>query len=846
MNRQVETNVADHDSTTSSSSIRRRRKKKKSTAGLWIDNFLNRPMMAKEKKGKNSTRNRSTNAMGNIIPETPKVISTRTACVCAVCNVKSDRLMVCSGGSPPSPLLLVDEKRTRKRKRNQQQLGCGKAVHTYCVGRDDFPQRNQTSWMCTDCATSAGFTVKYPPFISPSIFPDYGCEVPTMTTSSEEREEDGSGSETEENMKTKSSTACNSCNIMEEEEEDFVSYCSPTTTSDFSAWNGYYPQSVDPNRPLIGYNVASSNKSNNSSSSSSRRRRRKKRKRSLEDTVICNVCKVSGEHLMTCRAKTVQGKGCGKSFHMYCLQREELPDEGKNWLCESCAKQYDFPLDKKCPSIGYEVPPESLLEADDDDDDSQSSIESTYDDDEATANDEEIDAWRNVRVGSHIDVYWKDDDVYYSARVEKQVRNGCFRLKYDIDGEQEVLDLRKEKVRIRTDRNAIVAVEDPSQSNYIVCGNPDIKAKNQHKYGYMKYRDLVDTMLPKYSRSDVEDKEWICRRVLATLKEKGISFVDWNHRIDGFAEQNDQNSLLRIRKAFRRRLRDRYRKPEKQTPLSVETNEPICHVLLLKSGRNSKKIPGQNTVETMELSDDESVVDDGLDETFSLQYSRASIGGLGSGDNRQRTKLRQQIEYGSTLGQVVEEKSLLSSPAKCWEWDTDCCYYRPRRPLAKKPKATSFQGRIIEELLTRKRIPENKKGNSTRRQSPKSGKATRKVAAATVPSKSANTRVLGGKSTTISPNGTRSLSKAPQYSAFHTKQWKQLLESLKRFRQQYGHCSVPIAYPHDPYLARWANRQRYQYKLFLRNRMQSSLSQEQIDDLNSVGFSWELPDSSKR
>ena len=51
------------------------------------------------------------------------------------------------------------------------------------------------------------------------------------------------------------------------------------------------------------------------------------------------------------------------------------------------------------------------------------------------------------QVGDKVSVYWKNDSMWYKGTVQKLCKNGKFRIIYD-DGDIEVLDLAKEKLRL--------------------------------------------------------------------------------------------------------------------------------------------------------------------------------------------------------------------------------------------------------------------------------------------------------------------------------------------------------------------------------------------------------------
>ena len=64
-------------------------------------------------------------------------------------------------------------------------------------------------------------------------------------------------------------------------------------------------------------------------------------------------------------------------------------------------------------------------------------------------------------------------------------------------------------------------------------------------------------------------------------------------------------------------------------------------------------------------------------------------------------------------------------------------------------------------------------------------------------------------------------------------QWAENYQRLIAFKKKHGHCKVPVVYPFDPALGRWAGKQR-------RARQQGNLSAERIALLDKVGFHWSL------
>lgn len=73
----------------------------------------------------------------------------------------------------------------------------------------------------------------------------------------------------------------------------------------------------------------------------------------------------------------------------------------------------------------------------------------------------------------------------------------------------------------------------------------------------------------------------------------------------------------------------------------------------------------------------------------------------------------------------------------------------------------------------------------------------------------------------------------------HEVSWLQRLDELQAYKKENGHCLVPSTFPKNAQLATWVKCQRRQYKLFAENKT-SNITQERIDQLNEIGFEWEL------
>mmetsp|Transcript_29537 Transcript_29537/g.62752 ORF Transcript_29537/g.62752 Transcript_29537/m.62752 type:complete len:401 (+) Transcript_29537:229-1431(+) len=69
------------------------------------------------------------------------------------------------------------------------------------------------------------------------------------------------------------------------------------------------------------------------------------------------------------------------------------------------------------------------------------------------------------------------------------------------------------------------------------------------------------------------------------------------------------------------------------------------------------------------------------------------------------------------------------------------------------------------------------------------------------------------------------------------KSWECRFQELRRYLEHYGHPNVPWRWDGNRPLAYWVNNQRNKYKLVLDGK-KSSITSEQIQKLNSIGFQW--------
>eukprot|EP00980_Cylindrotheca_fusiformis_P001372 scaffold344_cov130-Cylindrotheca_fusiformis.AAC.3 len=72
----------------------------------------------------------------------------------------------------------------------------------------------------------------------------------------------------------------------------------------------------------------------------------------------------------------------------------------------------------------------------------------------------------------------------------------------------------------------------------------------------------------------------------------------------------------------------------------------------------------------------------------------------------------------------------------------------------------------------------------------------------------------------------------------HGQKWQNRWNELRAYCLEHGNGNVPHNYRENPELANWVKNQRRQHKLFQEGKP-SNITQERIDALNSLGFTWE-------
>lgn len=81
----------------------------------------------------------------------------------------------------------------------------------------------------------------------------------------------------------------------------------------------------------------------------------------------------------------------------------------------------------------------------------------------------------------------------------------------------------------------------------------------------------------------------------------------------------------------------------------------------------------------------------------------------------------------------------------------------------------------------------------------------------------------------------------PRFRDYQSDQWLEKYQELLTHYQQHGHCLV--SWKENHHLARWIKRQRYQYKLKIRNR-HSTMTDGRVKALEQLGFTWDTHEAS--
>jgi hypothetical protein len=103
--------------------------------------------------------------------------------------------------------------------------------------------------------------------------------------------------------------------------------------------------------------------------------------------------------------------------------------------------------------------------------------------------------------------------------------------------------------------------------------------------------------------------------------------------------------------------------------------------------------------------------------------------------------------------------------------------------------------------------------------------------------------LIDGKQSSIIPERVKLLDEIGFVWNAQETAWERQLTDLKEFREQEGHCLVPVRHSNLPKLGFWVKEQRRHYVLMKQGK-QSHMSDERAAKLDSVGFCWNTQEAS--
>mmetsp|Transcript_27083 Transcript_27083/g.27455 ORF Transcript_27083/g.27455 Transcript_27083/m.27455 type:complete len:163 (-) Transcript_27083:1235-1723(-) len=78
-----------------------------------------------------------------------------------------------------------------------------------------------------------------------------------------------------------------------------------------------------------------------------------------------------------------------------------------------------------------------------------------------------------------------------------------------------------------------------------------------------------------------------------------------------------------------------------------------------------------------------------------------------------------------------------------------------------------------------------------------------------------------------------------EWECRHIQPWERSYEELVKFVEEFGHTRVPAKFPQNLPLGNWVRKQRSKYKK-LQKEGSSSITENQIELLNKIGFEWKI------
>jgi hypothetical protein len=151
-------------------------------------------------------------------------------------------------------------------------------------------------------------------------------------------------------------------------------------------------------------------------------------------------------------------------------------------------------------------------------------------------------------------------------------------------------------------------------------------------------------------------------------------------------------------------------------------------------------------------------------------------------------------------------------------------------PPSKKPRLISpspvkiiKQSDVIKKTSNKKK---NKKISATRKMSFDGVSSGKKVASSS-------------KATIAAPNKKNSSTRITvRFRTRDATDWMDHLAEAAEYQKKYGHCVIHHDYPPNQQLARWAKRQRHQYKRYKCGK-HSTMTQERVKALENLDFCWD-------
>jgi hypothetical protein len=155
------------------------------------------------------------------------------------------------------------------------------------------------------------------------------------------------------------------------------------------------------------------------------------------------------------------------------------------------------------------------------------------------------------------------------------------------------------------------------------------------------------------------------------------------------------------------------------------------------------------------------------------------------------------------------------------------------RLICPSPDSKSMeQSDDILRLLSTKKTSYKKNKNKNKKLS-----ATRKLSSDGTSLSDKKVASSSSKATVAAPKK-KDFTPKNRFRHQHTSNWMDHLREAAEYQKKNGHCAIPHEYPPNQQLARWAKRQRYQYKRYQCGK-QSSMTNERVQALETLDFCWD-------